>query len=63
MDWCRTHPTYSAKREPNSLCGRCWTLYLYRCPERKPGDLRLMNVPSFEDLRQPLNREVMYGLD
>jgi hypothetical protein len=33
--FCQTHPRYEAKREPNSLCGECWTLWFYRCPERK----------------------------
>lgn len=35
--YCKAHPRYSAKREPNSLCGECWRLYFYRCPEAKPG--------------------------
>lgn len=35
MSWCQSHPRYSAKREPNSLCGSCWILYFYRCPEEK----------------------------
>lgn len=39
-EWCRSHPTYSAKREPNSLCGDCWRSYFYRCPERKPPEDR-----------------------
>ena len=34
-DWCPTHKTYSAKREPNSVCGKCWQIYLYRNPEVK----------------------------
>lgn len=33
--FCPSHPRYSAKREPNSLCGRCWVLYFYRCPEER----------------------------
>ena len=36
--FCKVHPTYSAKREPNSLCGTCWTLYFYRCPEQRVHD-------------------------
>lgn len=35
MNWCPTHKTYSAKREPNSLCGRCYELWHLRCPELK----------------------------
>jgi hypothetical protein len=35
MNWCKTHPTYSAKREPNSICGACWRLYFYKNPEAK----------------------------
>lgn len=37
MNWCVSHPKYSAKKEPNSLCGTCWQLYFYRCPEAKVG--------------------------
>jgi hypothetical protein len=33
--WCQSHPTYSAKKEPNSLCGKCWSLWFYRCPEEQ----------------------------
>lgn len=35
--WCKSHPRYSAKREPNSLCGDCWAIWFYRCPEAKPA--------------------------
>lgn len=35
MHWCEEHPRYEAKREPNSLCGRCYELWYLRCPERK----------------------------
>ena len=38
MNWCRSHPSYSAKRAPNSLCGDCWQLYFYRCPEERTTD-------------------------
>lgn len=34
-DWCVSHPKYSAKRKPNSLCGRCWALWFIRNPEEK----------------------------
>lgn len=37
--YCKSHPQYSAKREPNSLCGECWKLWHYRCPERKVLDV------------------------
>jgi hypothetical protein len=33
--WCKTHPRYSAKREPFGLCKRCWSLYFYKNPEAK----------------------------
>lgn len=33
--WCATHPRYSAKRQPNSLCGDCWKLWFLRNPEEK----------------------------
>ena len=32
-DWCKTHPTYSAKRPPKSLCGKCFELYFLKNPE------------------------------
>lgn len=32
-EWCAEHPRYSAKRRPNSLCGRCWQLWFFRNPE------------------------------
>lgn len=34
-DWCGEHPRYSAKRKPNSLCGKCWALWFIRNPEFK----------------------------
>lgn len=34
--WCTQHPKYEAKRQPNSLCGRCWQLYFFSHPEEKP---------------------------
>jgi hypothetical protein len=34
-NWCQSHPTYSAKREPNSLCGKCWSLFNLKNPERR----------------------------
>ncbi|MDH5667851.1 MAG: hypothetical protein OEY86_07570 [Nitrospira sp.] len=34
-DWCKEHPRYSAKRTPNSVCGRCWVLYFIKNPEEK----------------------------
>ena len=33
--FCRSHPRYEAKREPNSICGACWQLYFYKNPEAK----------------------------
>ena len=33
--WCDQHPTYTAKREPAGLCGRCWQLWFYKNPEAK----------------------------
>lgn len=36
--YCTSHPRYSAKKEPNSLCGRCYELWHLRCPERKEED-------------------------
>lgn len=33
MSWCPEHKTYSAKREPSGLCGRCWQLFFYKNPE------------------------------
>lgn len=33
--WCATHPRYSAKRKPNSVCGECWKLYFLKNPEAK----------------------------
>lgn len=36
--YCTSHPRYEAKREPKSLCGNCWRLYFYRCPEEKAVD-------------------------
>ena len=41
MNWCPTHKTYSAKREPNSLCGNCWQLWGYRNPEWKYDSMRI----------------------
>lgn len=35
MAWCKTHPRCSAKRMPNSLCGRCFQLYFLKNPEEK----------------------------
>ncbi len=32
-EWCPTHPKYSAKRQPKSLCGHCWKLWLLKNPE------------------------------
>lgn len=32
-DWCPTHKTYSAKRPPKSLCGKCFELWFLRNPE------------------------------
>lgn len=40
-DWCQSHPTYSAKRPPNSLCGRCFQLYFLRNPELKHDGERI----------------------
>lgn len=37
--WCKTHPAYSAKREPRSLCGHCWMLYFLKNPELKGASL------------------------
>lgn len=34
-EWCASHPRYQAKREPGSICGRCWQLFFLRCPEIK----------------------------
>lgn len=34
-DYCKEHPRYSAKREPNSICGTCWRLWGLRNPELK----------------------------
>jgi len=34
-NWCQTHPKYSAKRAPRSLCGDCWRLYFLKNPEEK----------------------------
>ena len=31
--WCKSHPTYSAKRQPKSICGDCWRLWFLRNPE------------------------------
>jgi hypothetical protein len=33
--FCTVHPRYEAKREPNSLCGKCWLLFFYKNPEQK----------------------------
>lgn len=35
MNWCQQHPRYEAKRKPNSLCGRCWSLFFLKNPEEK----------------------------
>jgi len=35
-DWCKSHPRYSAKKMPNSLCGKCFQLYFLKNPEVKP---------------------------
>lgn len=39
-DYCKQHPRYSAKKEPNSLCGKCFELWFIRCPEERDGGLR-----------------------
>lgn len=46
-NWCQSHPTYSAKREPNSICGECWKLWLYRCPEAKIDELTISRKHEF----------------
>lgn len=33
--WCKSHPRYEAKREPNSVCGDCWHLWHLKNPELK----------------------------
>lgn len=48
-DWCEVHPKYSAKREPNSVCGKCWSLWLLRCPERKGEDRMIAQEMKEED--------------
>jgi len=40
-EYCQVHPRYSARREPNSLCGRCWQLWHLRCPEIKHDGERI----------------------
>lgn len=40
-DYCKAHPRYSAKRPPNSLCGRCFELYFLRNPELKHDGARI----------------------
>lgn len=40
-DYCPSHPRYSAKREPNSLCGKCFELWHLRCPELKHDGERI----------------------
>jgi len=35
-DFCKDHPRYSGKRQPQSACWRCWTLYFWGHPEEKP---------------------------
>lgn len=35
--WCKLHPRYEAKREPNSVCGDCWHLWHLKNPELKPA--------------------------
>lgn len=32
-DWCKSHPRYSAKKTPGSLCGSCWALWFLKNPE------------------------------
>jgi len=44
MNWCPTHKAYSAKKEPNSLCGSCWRLWFYRCPEEQGKELMLEHI-------------------
>lgn len=39
--YCASHPRYEAKREPNSLCGRCWKLWHLRCPEQRHDGERI----------------------
>lgn len=34
-DYCKSHPRYSAKRMPKSLCGKCFELYFLAHPEDK----------------------------
>lgn len=41
-DWCSSHPRYSAKREPNSICGTCWSLWHLRNPELKHDGGRIL---------------------
>ncbi len=45
MDWCNQHPRYSAKRQPNSICGRCWSLWFLRNPEDKLENQGLRDEP------------------
>jgi hypothetical protein len=40
-DYCEEHHRYSAKREPNSICGTCWSLWHLRCPELKHDGERI----------------------
>ncbi len=47
--WCNSHHTYSAKREPNSLCQACWTLFFYRFPERQELRARIRHAQDLVD--------------
>lgn len=47
MNWCAAHPKYSAKRQPNSLCGDCWRLWFLRCPELRHDARRVLSEPNY----------------
>jgi hypothetical protein len=56
-DWCPTHTRYSAKRPPNSLCGKCWELYFYHCPEDRDRYTRAAQV-KLEEMQKERKERV-----
>ncbi len=58
--YCKEHPRYSGKREPNSVCGTCWTLWYLRCPELKHDGNRILRDHA-EAIAERLAAEVQHG--
>lgn len=58
--YCPEHPRYSAKRAPNSSCGKCWSLWHLRCPELKHDGKRILRDHA-EAIAERLAEKVQRG--